>query len=127
MPGRAAQQRADPRQHLLQMEGFCDIVVGAGIEALNLVAPAVARGEDQHRHHPLVAPPGLKHRDTVHLGQADIQHDRVIGLAVAKEMSLLTVERAIDHVSGIRQGRGELAVQIRVILNDEQTHVCLRE
>ncbi|GCC46815.1 hypothetical protein chiPu_0030797, partial [Chiloscyllium punctatum] len=43
MPGRAAQQRTDPRQHLLEMEGLGDIVVGAGVEALNLVAPAVAR------------------------------------------------------------------------------------
>ena len=48
--GGAAQQRADPRQHLLQMKRLCDVVVGAGVEALHLVAPAVARGEDQHRH-----------------------------------------------------------------------------
>ena len=49
-PARAAQQRADARQHFLHVEGLGHIVVGAGIEALHLVAPAVARGEDEHRH-----------------------------------------------------------------------------
>ena len=48
--GRAAQQRAHARQHFLEMEGLGDIIVGAGVEALHLVAPAVARGQHQHRH-----------------------------------------------------------------------------
>jgi hypothetical protein len=53
--GGAAQQRAHPRQHFLEMKRLGDIIVGAGIEALHLVAPAVARGEDQHRHRAPVA------------------------------------------------------------------------
>ncbi len=124
--GGAAQQRANPRQHLLQMKRLCDIVVGAGVEALHLVAPAVARGEDQDRHGALVAAPGLQHRDAVHLRQADVEHDGVIGLAVAEEMPLLAVERAIDHISGIAQRGGELTIEIRVVLNDEQAHACLQ-
>ena len=50
MAGGAAQQRADAREHFLHVEGLGDVVVGAGVEALHLVAPAIARGEDQHRH-----------------------------------------------------------------------------
>ncbi len=126
MAGGAAQQRADARQHLFEVERLGDIVVGAGVEALHLVAPAVARGEDQDRHRAAVAAPRLQHRDAVHLGQADVEHHGVIGLAVAEEVPLLAVERAIDDIAGIRQRRGELTVEIRVVLDDEQAQAGLR-
>ena len=35
-------------------------------------------------------------------------------------MPLLAIECAVDHIAGIRQGRRQLTVQIRVILNNEQ-------
>jgi len=44
---RASQQRPDPRQHLLEMKRLGRLVVGAGIEALHLVAPAVTGCEHQ--------------------------------------------------------------------------------
>src|ERR1700730_9382063 len=47
---RTAQQRPNARQHLFKMERLWHIVVGARIETLHLVAPAVARGEQQERH-----------------------------------------------------------------------------
>src|SRR5947207_13267679 len=59
MAGGAAQQGTQPRQHLFEMERFCHVVVGAGVKALDLVAPAVARGENEHWHHAAAAPPGL--------------------------------------------------------------------
>src|SRR5580704_14274325 len=37
--GGAAQQRAHAGQHFFEVEGFCDIVVGAGVKTLHLVAP----------------------------------------------------------------------------------------
>ena len=126
MAGGAAQQRADPRQHFLEMKRLGDIVVGAGVEALHLVAPAVARGEDQHRHRAPVAPPGFQHRNAVHLRQADVEHHRVVGLAVAEEVALLAIEGAVDDIAGVGQRRGELAVEIGIIFNDEQAQAGLR-
>ena len=108
------------------MEGFCDIIVGAGVESLNLVAPAVARGENQDGHGAAIAPPGLQHGNAVHLRQADVQHDRVIRLAVAKEMSLLAVKRAIDHVAGVGQRGRKLAIEIGIVFDDEKAQSGLR-
>ena len=119
---RTAQQRPDARQHLLEMEGLRHIVVGAGVEALHLVAPAVARGEQQHRHGAAGAPPCLQHRDAVHLGQADVEDDGVIGLGLAEIMALLAVEGAVHHVAGIGQRGGELAVEIGIVLDHEEAH-----
>ncbi len=122
MAGGAAQQGADARQHLLHVEGFCDIVVGAGIEALHLVAPAVARGEDEHGHLAPLAPPGLQHREPVHLRQADVQHDGVIGLGLAEEMAFLAIMGAVDGIAGLGQRLDHLAIEIGIVLDNEQAH-----
>ena len=117
--GRAAQQRAHARQNFLEVERLGDIIVGAGIETLHLVAPAVARGENEHRHGAAGAPPSLQHRDAVHLRQADVEDDGVVGLAVAEIMALLAVEGAIDDVAGVGQRGCELPVEIGVVLDNE--------
>ena len=122
MAGGAAQQRAQPRQHLLHVEGLGDIIVGAGVEALDLVAPAVARGEDQHRRQPARLAPGLQHADAVALRQPDVEHDGVVGLGVAEKPALLAVEGAIDGVAGAFQRRGHLAVEVAVVFDNEQAH-----
>ena len=118
--GRAAQQRAHARQHLLEMERLGDIIVGAGVEALHLVAPAVARGQHQHRHGAAGAAPGFQHRNAVHLRQADVEDDGVVGLGLAEIMALLAVEGAVDDIAGVGQRGGELAVEIGVVLDDEE-------
>ena len=103
MAGGAADQRPHPRQHLLDMERLGDVVVGAGVDAGHLVAPAVAGGQDQHRHLAAVAPPALDDADAVHLRQADVEHDRVVGLGVAEEMPFLAVDRRGRRRSRHRQ------------------------
>src|SRR5204862_1277851 len=114
------QQRADARQHLLEMEGFGDVVVGAGVKTLNLVAPAVARGQYEDRHGPAGAAPGLEHRDAVHLRQTDVENDRIVGLALAEEMAFFAVERAIDHVACVDERGRKLPVEIGIVLDDEE-------
>ena len=68
------------------------------------------------------APPLLEHRDAVHLRQADVEDDDVVGLGVAEEIALLAVGRRIDGVAGIRQRCDQLTVQIFIILDDERAH-----
>jgi hypothetical protein len=41
-------------------------------------------------------------------------------------MPLLAVKGAIDHITGVCQRRGELAIEIRIVLNDEQAQAGLR-
>ena len=122
MAGRAAQQSADARQHFLHVEGLGDIVVGAGIEALHLVAPAVARGEDEHRHLAVGAAPFLEHADAVDHRQAEIEHDRVIGFGLAEIVAFLAVLGAVDHIARIGQSGDDLPVEIWIIFDDEQSH-----
>jgi len=38
---------------------------------------------------------------------------------------LLAIEGPIYHIAGIAQGSGELTIEIRIVLDNQQTHVCL--
>ena len=119
--GRPAKERPHPGQDFFQMKGLGDVIVGARVEALNLVAPAVARGQHQHRHGAAGPPPGLENRNAVHFRQSDIEDDGVIGLGFAEIMTFLAVESAVDHIAGVGQGRCELPVQVGIVLDDEET------
>src|SRR6185503_18537254 len=48
MAGAAADERTDSRQHLFHVEGLGHVIIGTGIEARDLVAPAIARGQYQN-------------------------------------------------------------------------------
>ena len=120
--GGAAQQRAQARQHFLHVEGLRDIIVGAGVNALDLVAPSVAGGQDQDRHRASALAPGFEDRDPVAFGQADVEHDRVVRLGVAAKPALLAVERAVDRIArGLERG-GHLTVQIPIVLDNQKPH-----
>ena len=118
--GGAAQQRAHPRQHFLEVKGLGNIIVGTGVKTLHLVAPAIARGKDQNRHGATGAPPGFQYRNAVHLRQTDVEDDGVIGLALAEIVTFLAVEGAVDNIAGIGQRGSELPIEIGIVLDNEK-------
>ena len=69
------------------------------------------------------AAPRLEHRDAVHLGQADVEDDGVVGLGLAEKVAFLAVEGAVDHIARVGQRRRELAVEIGIVLDDEEAHI----
>ena len=119
MAGSAPHLGADAGQQLLHVERLGDVVVGAGVHAGHLVAPAVARGEDDDRHVALGATPLLEHADAVHLGQAGVEDDEVVGLGLAQEEAVLAVEGGVDGIAGIRQCRDKLTIEIAIVLDHQ--------
>src|SRR4051812_44396452 len=72
----AAQQRAQAGEQLLALEGLDEVVVGAGVQALDARLQGVAGGEHQDRHVAVGAQaPG--HLDAVDPGQPEVEHDEV--------------------------------------------------
>ena len=63
MSGGTPDDRAQAGQHLLHLKWFCKIVVRAGIDAVDLVAPAIACGQrkDGHMAASLTPPPQDRH------------------------------------------------------------------
>ena len=122
MAGRAPDQGPEARQHLGHVEGLGHIVVGAGIESGNLLAPAIARGQDQDRHPPPGRPPALEHADAVDHGQPEIEHDRIIGLVRPEIVALLAIGREIDRIARLGQTLLELPGEIPIILDHQHPH-----
>ena len=118
----AAEQRAQSGQHFLHVEGLGDIVVGAGVDALDLLAPAIPRGQDEDGHRASRLAPRFEDREAVALRQADVEHDRVVRLRVPLEPALLAVERAVHRVARGLERRRDLAVQVPVVFDNQKSH-----
>jgi hypothetical protein len=96
----AADQRTQSSQQFFHVERLGQVVVGTGVDAGHLLVPAVARGEDQHRHRAAGGPPLAQHGDAVELRQAEVEHHGVVGFAVAQVVGVDAVARGIDRVAG---------------------------
>ena len=123
MAGGAAHQRAQARQQFFGVERLGDVIVGAGVEARDLVAPAVARGEDKDRKHLARLAPAFQHGDAVELGKPEVEHNRVVRFGVAEEVTFLAVGRGIDDIAGIAQRLFQLALQILVVFHKQNAHI----
>ena len=111
LPARPADQRAQPREHFLHPERLGDVVVRALVDAVHLLVPAAARGQDQHRDAETCGAPAAEHRQAVDAGEPQVEHDRVIAFGAREEVGPLAVGRAVDRVAGAGQRAGELLRQ----------------
>ena len=125
MAGSAPHQGAQARQHLLHVERLGDVVVGAGVEPGDLLAPAVASGQNQHRHGATLPAPALEHRDPVHDRQAQIEHHGIVGLVGAEIVPFLAVGGEVDGVPGIAQAFLQLPRQVNVVFDHQNPHRLL--
>ena len=75
---RAADERAQARDQLFGLEWFGQVIVGARVEPSDLVRPAVARGQHQHRHLAAFLAPAVEHGQPIDLGQAQIEDHGVV-------------------------------------------------
>ena len=72
-PGLAAQQRADARGELVQIEGLDEVVVGARIQALHAIGDRIACGDDEHRQRLTARAQRLQQLQAVAPGQPQIE------------------------------------------------------
>jgi hypothetical protein len=89
---------------------------------LDLFAPAIARGQNQHRHGLAGLAPLFEDANTVHLRQAEIEHDGIVGLGGAHELALLAVTRPVDGVALASEAIDELTAELGIVLDDEHAH-----
>src|SRR3712207_6827666 len=73
----APYESPDAGCELLDVEGFGEVVVGAVVEAVDLVQCGVAGGEHYHRHPVAPTSEFLQHSHAVEAGQHDIQYDQL--------------------------------------------------
>ncbi len=101
----AAHRRAQPGQQLVHAERLGDVVVGPGVQGLDLLVGGVPGGEHQDRH-PGPAAQASDHLDAVHVGEPQVQDDDV-GVArggqlerggpVGRGVHLVLARLQVDH------------------------------
>jgi hypothetical protein len=85
------------------------------VDPLNLLVPAAAGGEDEHRHgNPRVAPAA----EPIDLRQPEVEDDRVVLLGLAEKVGALAVGGAVDRIAGVAKRRFELPRQQRLVFDD---------
>ena len=68
------------------------------------------------------APPLLQHADAVHHRQADVENNGVVRFGVAEKVAFLAVLGRVDDVAGIGERGNQLAIEVGIILDNQQTH-----
>ena len=97
--GAPPQQGAQAGGQFVEVEGFDQIVVGAGVEAPDAVADRVAGGDDQYRHRIVALAPEGQRLQPGFPRQADVQQDRVVFGRFRGRLRLAAVTHPVHRVA----------------------------
>jgi len=115
----AANQGAQACLQFEQIEGFGQVVVGAGVEPGDLVGAAVARRENQYRQRIAAFAQVLQQPQTIALRQAEVENAGLIGVVEQCQACGFSVTYPVDGVVGQLQA-GTYAVTKQVIVFHQQ-------
>ena len=118
----AANEGADASQQFLQLERLGHVVVGAKVEALDLVLHAAPRRQHEDVRAQTVLAPTLQQRQTVFLGQHDVEDDDVVLGGARLEIAFLTVGGDIDGEAFFFQPLPKGADKRFVIFDQQYAH-----
>ncbi|MNF82204.1 hypothetical protein D3C84_645040 [compost metagenome] len=76
-PRHPAQQGVQPCSEFAQVERFEQVVVSAGLQAINTISDRVPRRENQHRQFQTVVAQLLQQFQAVFIGQSEVEHHHV--------------------------------------------------
>ena len=115
---RAANQRSHPRQQLIPVEGFDEVIIRAQVQSFDAILRRIARCQAEHRR--TIAPLAdfLQHRPAFLAGQHDVQHHAVVFIAGEQMLGLKPIEGEIDGIALFAQPVGNRARQLRMIFGD---------
>src|SRR5271166_1947133 len=122
MSGGAAYDRTQAREEFLYSKRLRQVIVGAGVDPFDLLAPTSARREDEDRQSSPTLPPTLQHAEPVHARQAKVQHRRDIVFRVAAKPGLLSVGDPLDNVSRLGQRAFDVSRDGVIVLDQQDAH-----
>ena len=114
----AAQDALDASQQLTRAEGLDEIVVGAHLDAHDAVGLLTARGKHQHRN----VGPGTQvttEHQTIGVGQHQIQHDQVDGVALQRLRHLAAIARRHGIEPVANQIVHQQLANLGIVVDDE--------
>ena len=118
-PRLAAEDRVDPRDQLGDRERLGDVVVGAGVEAADLVALLRLRGEHDDRHGLVALAQRLAHAVAVVVGEHEVEQHAVGRPVHRGGQTLGTGAARLDLEAFELERVAEAAHDIRLVLDHE--------
>ena len=116
---RAAQDRLDARDDLVEAERLGDVVVAAGVEARDLVFGLVLRGEEEDRRGVAGAAEALGDAEPVHVGEHHVEDDQVGLLLEDGRDRLGAVGHGLHLETRESEARDEQVADVRLVVDDE--------
>ncbi|MNC37785.1 hypothetical protein D3C75_863590 [compost metagenome] len=124
---RPAQQRADPENHFVDVDGLDHIIIGAGQIAGLLIHKAVLGGDGQDRHIVSRLPEPLDQFESVQIGHHNIRYNQIHMLLIQNIQRLLSVSRHHRVIPVFGQNRTHQLAQLLVVLhNQNPDHLLTR-
>ena len=119
-------ERPDAGHELPEVEGLDQVVVRAGVEALDAIRRGIARGEHEHRRGPVVlARPG-HHLEAADAGHAPVDHGDVV-LVEAELIDRLVARRhGVDEVAGLLEALDKDLPEPAIVLRHQNAHQFTR-
>ena len=115
----AAQPGPDPRDQLLEVKRLRQVVVGAGLEALDPVVRVAARGEHDHRQPLARGAQVAEHVEPVLAGQPEVEDQQVEVLVVGERVDARPVADDRGREAARAQPLLQERRQARLVLGDQ--------
>ncbi len=120
----AADQGAQTSHQFLPLEGLGQVIIGAEVEALDLVLDGTARRQHQDMSADAGAAPFLQERQAVLLREHDIEDDEVVIGRPGLVIRFLAVQRGINGEPFFFEALFEGPHHGLVIFDEENAHVA---
>ena len=122
LPARAAHERPQARQELVEREGFREVVVGPGVEPAHAVVDGIARGEHEDgRPSAGLADPTAR-LEPVDPGQHHVEDDRVVVVLRRHPRAVLTRRNHVHRVALFLQPAPDQLRHPLMVLDDQHAH-----
>jgi hypothetical protein len=119
-----ADRRTNAQAHdeLFDPDGFRQIIVCPGLEAIDLVGPAIARGQNQHRQMAAFLSPLAQNGSAGDFREAKIENGRIVGFGLAKMQPIFAIDGNVDGEILLTQGASDLLREKAIIFDQQNFH-----
>ena len=118
----ATQQGSQSGEEFLHFEGFCQIVVGTGIDPLNPLQPGASGRQNENWDGAGLFPQSPHHGQAIELRQTKVEDESIVIFRGGSEPALLPVSNDIHDVSGLGQSVPDVSGDCGLILDEKNPH-----
>jgi hypothetical protein len=116
--GGAAAERLDAGDELVHREGFCEVIVGAGLESFDAVFDLAPGGEDEHAGGRTALTQAGENREAVERGQVEVEHDEVVRLFEGGAQAERAVGLRGDPVTAAGERTSDVTGELGFVFDD---------